>query len=151
MARRHRCTSPQSSCLLPESSSPSSEIRRITSGYYKCGLVHRCRRDRWLVDTGAQVHICNNRRLFVEFQKTASSIRVGDTKTMVDEPSIVERIITGLVEHRMIVIDHRMIMIDRRMFMIDLRNGSSTPVHKSTFVITGGYSSNFRRRRARFG
>ncbi|KAI1829116.1 hypothetical protein DTO027I6_9863 [Penicillium roqueforti] len=40
--------------------------------------------DRWLIDTGAQVHICNNRRLFVEFQKTASSIRVGDTKTIVE-------------------------------------------------------------------
>jgi hypothetical protein len=39
---------------------------------------------RWLVDTGAQVHICNNRRLFVEFQKTTSSIRVEDTKTMVE-------------------------------------------------------------------
>ena len=40
--------------------------------------------DRWLVDTGAQVHICNNRRLFVEFQKTTGSIRVGDTKTIVE-------------------------------------------------------------------
>jgi hypothetical protein len=41
-------------------------------------------RDRWLIDTGAQVHICNNRSLFIEFQETASSIRVGDTETMVN-------------------------------------------------------------------
>ncbi|CAG8897455.1 unnamed protein product [Penicillium nalgiovense] len=41
-------------------------------------------RDRWLIDTGAQVHICNNRSLFIEFQETESSIRVGDTETMVD-------------------------------------------------------------------
>ena len=40
-------------------------------------------RDRWLIDTGAQVHICNNRSLFIEFQETESSIRVGDTETMV--------------------------------------------------------------------
>lgn len=40
-------------------------------------------RDRWLIDTGAQVHISNNRSLFIEFQETESSIRVGDTETMV--------------------------------------------------------------------
>jgi hypothetical protein len=40
-------------------------------------------RDRWLIDTGAQVHICNNRSLFIEFQEAESSIRVGDTEMMV--------------------------------------------------------------------
>ncbi|OQE59396.1 hypothetical protein PENNAL_c0325G00318, partial [Penicillium nalgiovense] len=40
--------------------------------------------DRWLVDTGAQIHICNNLSLFIEFRKTDSSIRVGDTETMVE-------------------------------------------------------------------
>ncbi|OQE14837.1 hypothetical protein PENFLA_c035G05839 [Penicillium flavigenum] len=40
-------------------------------------------RDRWLIDTGAQVHICINRSLFIEFQEAESSIRVGDTETIV--------------------------------------------------------------------
>ena len=40
--------------------------------------------DRWLIDTGAQVHIYNNRSLFIEFQEKASSIRVGDTETIVN-------------------------------------------------------------------
>jgi hypothetical protein len=40
-------------------------------------------RDKWLIDTGTQVHICNNRSLFIEFQEAESSIRVGDTETTI--------------------------------------------------------------------
>lgn len=36
---------------------------------------------RWVVDTGAQVHICNDRELFVTFESVRSSVRVGDTET----------------------------------------------------------------------
>ncbi|KAI2732946.1 hypothetical protein CBS147339_9998 [Penicillium roqueforti] len=38
---------------------------------------------RWLVDTGAQVHVCNDRNLFVTFEETESTIKVGDTASTV--------------------------------------------------------------------
>ena len=39
---------------------------------------------RWVVDTGAQMHVCNNRELFVTFEDVQSSVKVGDTETTVD-------------------------------------------------------------------
>lgn len=38
---------------------------------------------RWVVDTGAQVHVCNDRRLFVTFEDAQSVVKVGDTETSV--------------------------------------------------------------------
>ncbi|KAJ6178152.1 hypothetical protein N7519_008613 [Penicillium mononematosum] len=36
------------------------------------------------INTGAQIHIYNNLSLFIEFRKIDSSIRVGDTETIVE-------------------------------------------------------------------
>ena len=41
-------------------------------------------RNRWVVDTGAQMHVCNDRGLFVTFEDVRSSVKVGDTETTVD-------------------------------------------------------------------
>ncbi|OQE15341.1 hypothetical protein PENFLA_c032G09297 [Penicillium flavigenum] len=40
-------------------------------------------RDRWLIGTGTQTHVCNDRKLFITFEETESSMRVGDTETIV--------------------------------------------------------------------
>ncbi|KAI2685533.1 hypothetical protein LCP963914a_4860 [Penicillium roqueforti] len=39
--------------------------------------------DRWVVDTGAQIHVCNNRSLFSTFESVQSNVKVGDTETKV--------------------------------------------------------------------
>jgi hypothetical protein len=39
---------------------------------------------RWVVDTGAQMHVCNNRELFKTFEDVQSSVKVGDTETSID-------------------------------------------------------------------
>ncbi|KAL2695409.1 hypothetical protein AAEP93_010038 [Penicillium crustosum] len=39
--------------------------------------------DRWVVDTGAQIHVCNNRSLFSTFKNVQSNVKVGDTETKV--------------------------------------------------------------------
>ncbi|KAL2695503.1 hypothetical protein AAEP93_000288 [Penicillium crustosum] len=39
--------------------------------------------DRWVVDTGAQIHVCNNRSLFSTFKSVQSNVKVGDTETKV--------------------------------------------------------------------
>ena len=38
----------------------------------------------WVVDTGAQMHVCNDRSLFVNFNKEQSSMKVGDTQTPIE-------------------------------------------------------------------
>ncbi|KAJ5826563.1 hypothetical protein N7447_003326 [Penicillium robsamsonii] len=37
--------------------------------------------NRWVVATGAQVHVCNNRSLFVTFENARTNVKVGDTRT----------------------------------------------------------------------
>ena len=40
-------------------------------------------KNRWVISTGAQVHVCNDRKLFITFEETQSNDKHGDAETVI--------------------------------------------------------------------